>query len=100
MSCAGSPAAFTSGARLAFFLAMAALGLALLLAGPVSGGGPPEYIGSDYTVGAGESQILENRTLVISGNVTVATGGSLELRNSSLLLDLSSNGSLALTVQT
>jgi len=62
-------------------------------------GGTPEYVGSDYTVGPGETRVLENRTLVISGNILVEAGGTIELRNSTLLLNLSVNGSRTLRVE-
>ncbi len=80
-------------------LVLAALALfALAVAAHAAAGGTPEYIAGDFTVGPGETQIIENRTLVITGNIAVQGGAVLELRNSTMLVNLSVNGSRSLTV--
>ena len=83
------------------FLALAGLAsiAVLALALPAEAGGVPEYLGNDLVVSAGAPQVYANRTLVVAGNVTVQAGGVLELRNSTVLLNLTANGSKALTVE-
>ncbi len=87
--------------RLPACLALACLAVVALLAvaWPAEAGGPTEYLSSDLVVAAGAPQVYLDRTLVVSGNVTVQAGGVLELQNSTVLINLSANGSKTLTVE-
>jgi hypothetical protein len=94
----------SSGARPALFpllglLLLLALAAVSTLSASASAGGTPEYIGGAITVVSGETQAITNRTLVVSGDITVQSGGTLELHNASLLLNLTADFSLAFTVQ-
>lgn len=82
-------------------MGLSVLAFLAVLAGalPALAGGPPEYVSSDLVVSAGAPQVYTNRTLVVSGNVTVQAGGVLELRNTTVLINLTANGSKVLTVE-
>lgn len=80
-------------------LAGAAMVTLVASAAPAQAGGPTEYLNNDLVVSPGAPQVYTNRTIVVSGNVTVQAGGVLELRNSTVLLNLTANGSKALTVE-
>lgn len=86
-------------ARAAGFLLLGAFLVALVATGVASAGGPPEYVTGDITVAAGPPQVWENRTVVLSGNLTVGAGGSLTLLNSTLQLALTVNGSFGVQVE-
>jgi hypothetical protein len=81
---------------LLLFLGLAAVSA---LSTSASAGGTPEYIGGAITVVSGETQVITDRTLVVSGDITVQSGGTLELHNASLLLNLTADFSHAFTVQ-
>lgn len=85
--------------RAAAFVLLALAAFSLALATHALAGGTPEYIGGDFTVTSGETQVITNRTLVISGDIAVQGGGVLELHNSTLLVNLSVNGSRSLMVE-
>lgn len=79
-------------------LLLGALTLVLAAAGAAVAGGPPEYLSGDIAVSAGSPQVWQNRTVVLSGNLTVEAGGSLTLVNSTLGLALTANGSYSVAV--
>ena len=88
-----------AGALLPLLLCPFLLLFLLLAAGPASAGGPPEYVSGDIAVAAGAPVVWTNRTVVLTGNLTVETGARLTLVNSTLLFALPANGSFSVSVE-
>ncbi len=85
------------GALLALAFALVLAVLVLALAGPSSAA--PTYIDGDWDIDNGDTITRTNEEIVLTGNLTVKTGGELTLRSVTLKLNSTSTQRYHITVE-